>query len=566
VPALYTRGDVATLLGSPLHELTWWIWALRPSRRYTRFEIARRGEGLPPRVIQAPIKPIKDVQRRLADILLRVYEPRAHVHGFVMGRSPLTNAQQHERQRWLMKIDLANFFPSINFGRVRGMFMAYPFDYPPEVATILAQICCHDDQLPQGAPTSPVVSNFICRGMDKELAQIARVSRCRFTRYADDLCFSTSRAEFPPLIATLGSGELRISDQVQTVISRHGFSINIEKTRFVRKSRRQRVTGLVVNRKANIPVDYVRSLRNILFIWKTYGESDAAAALTRHEALRNRPPAKGSVDFKELMRGRVQYVGSIKGWSNETYRTLGFALEALDPGFRPRTLFSLTETKRVRLYTEGPSDPKHLIAAHGFFVRKGSFTKLEFEIPDDSSAGGERRLLAKCDELALSFPSVPCVCIFDRDSQEVIRQAVGSTSFKRRGDNVAAVAISAPEWRDQRVCIEMLYRDEDLARRDPNGRRLYLAEEFDPHNGQHRTESVHVVHPDGGRTDRPLVREQVFRFSTGESVGLSKLDFAECVEGEGTGFEELDFDGFRGTFEVIEEAVVRMVSGPIRRS
>jgi RNA-directed DNA polymerase len=517
-------------------------------------------------VIHAPIKPIKDIQRRLAQVLAGVYEPRAHVHGFVSGRSPLTNAQQHERQRWVMKLDLLDFFPSINFGRVRGVFMAYPFEYSAEVATILAQVCCHEDQLPHGAPTSPILSNFICRGMDKELSLIAKLARCRFTRYADDLCFSTSQGEFPPMVASRGiQGELRVSDQIQGVIGRHGFTINHEKTRFLRRSRRQRVTGLVVNRKANVPFDYVDSLRNVLFIWRQYGATDAESAFRRHETPRNRPPAKGDTEFKALIRGRVQYVGSVRGWSDPTYRRLGFALEALDPGFRPRTLFSLTTATRVRLYTEGPSDAKHLIAAHRYFTSIGAFSRLELEVPDDSAAGGDGPLLAKCDELALSWPSTVSICVFDRDKPETIRRAVGSTSFRRRGDRVAAVAITPPEWRDQRVCIEMLYRDEDLARRS-GGRRLYLAEEFDGHTGQHHTDNVHVPHPDGGRADRPLVREEVFEFATGDSVGLSKMAFAESVESEASGFENMDYEGFRRTFETIEEAVVRMMSAPMRRS
>src|SRR5689334_19109079 len=100
VPELFSRGDVARLLGLPLRDLTWWIWALRPERRYTEFELARRNGA--PRIIHAPIKPIKDMQRRLADVLVQIYEPRVHVHGFVRDRSPYTNAQQHQRQRWIL--------------------------------------------------------------------------------------------------------------------------------------------------------------------------------------------------------------------------------------------------------------------------------------------------------------------------------------------------------------------------------------------------------------------------------------------------------------------------------
>ncbi len=113
------------------------------------------------------------------------------------------------------------------------------------------------------------------------------------------------------------------------------------------------MTGLVVNHKTNVPIDYVRSLDNHLYIWRKYGETHAAAALARHESPRNRPPAKGEVEFKALLRGRVQYVGSVRGWSNPRYERLASALRDVDPDFRPRTLVSLSVAQTVRIYTEG---------------------------------------------------------------------------------------------------------------------------------------------------------------------------------------------------------------------
>jgi RNA-directed DNA polymerase len=198
---LLTRSDVAALLGLQPRELMWWIFALDEHRRYRRFEIIRRS-GAEPREIRAPIKPIKDIQRDLADVLTRCYSAPPHVHGFVPGRSPSSNARRHRRQKWVLRVDLKDFFPSIHFGRVWGLFQAPPFEYPEEVATTLAQICCFENQLPQGAPTSPIVSNFICWGMDKALSRLAAVERCYYSRYADDLCFSTDRSSFPASLAT----------------------------------------------------------------------------------------------------------------------------------------------------------------------------------------------------------------------------------------------------------------------------------------------------------------------------------------------------------------------------
>lgn len=279
-----------------LKQLTWWVWALREDRRYNEFTLARRAGG-DPRHICAPIKPIKDLQRRLVLVLTPCYEAPAHVHGFVPQRSPLSNAAQHQRQEWILRTDLRNFFPTINFGRVRGLFMAYPFEYPPEVATLLAQLCCHRNHLPQGAPTSPIISNFICRKMDTQLAHLARTEHCHYTRYADDLTFSTDRTRFPATLAAIQGGETQLGPGLDRVIVSNGFVVNAEKTRLMRRTQRQRVTGLVVNRQTNVPRSYVSSLRNLLYIWREFGEGAAAAALQRNQRARELAALKATAKF-----------------------------------------------------------------------------------------------------------------------------------------------------------------------------------------------------------------------------------------------------------------------------
>jgi RNA-directed DNA polymerase len=555
IPVLLTREDVASLVGLQLWQLTWWVWALNPHRRYDHFNI-RRSDGSR-RAISAPIKPIKDIQRCIATVLSATYEPPAHVHGFTTGRSPLTNAREHVRQRWVLRVDLEDFFPSINFGRVRGLFMAPPYEYPPDVATLLAQICCHENELPQGAPSSPIISNLICRGMDRELARLAKAERCRFTRYADDLCFSTDRNAFPPALAVWASpGVAQAGQTLQQIIMRNGFRVNAMKTRLTRDAQRQRVTGLVVNAKANAPADYVRSLRSLLYIWKRFGEAEASAAFLRAENLRNRPPDKPLSTFRAMVRGRVQYVGSVKGWSNPIYRRLAFQLQDVDPNFRPRTLLSLHSAQAVRIYTEGESDFVHFLAAQSYFHGRGEFQDLRLETTADAAAGGDQGLLRKCNGLALTKQTTPCICIFDGDDPKAVRDAVGASLFKDYGNGVGAAVIVPPEWRDGPVCIEMLYTDADLERRTLDGRRLYLSQEFHPRTGHHESEPVHVPHA-GGRT---LVREEVLAFEGADSIGLSKLAFARAVSEGGDGFSGVDFDGFRSTFEVIEEAVIRVMT------
>lgn len=394
IPDLLTRGTVADLLGLPLHRLTWWVWVLRPERRYRQFEIERVG-GQEPRLINAPIKPIKDIQRHLANLLMESYVPPPQVHGFVRGRSPKSNAQAHPGQMWVLRADIANFFGAINFGRVRGLFMAHPFEYSADVATLLAQICCHENELPQGAPTSPVVSNFICRGLDKQLARLAANEHCYFTRYADDMCFSTDRREFPRGLASTREGRVVAGEKFERIINEHGFHLNEDKTRLSHRSQRQRITGLVVNHRVTVSRDYVRGLRNLLYIWNRYGKVAAQEALARNERRPNWPPEKAAPQFHLVVRGRVQHVGHIRGWDDPVYRSLARALARADKTFRPHPL-PTTSKKRVRLYTEGPSDLVHMSQALADFHARGEFGDLEFVIDRKSSADGDAELLAQC--------------------------------------------------------------------------------------------------------------------------------------------------------------------------
>jgi RNA-directed DNA polymerase len=115
-------------------------------------------------------------------------------------------ATVHVGQRWIFGVDIADFFPSIGYRRVKGLFEAYPFGYPEPVARLLAEICCFGDSLPQGAPTSPIISNYICRAMDRDLARLAMTHRCYYSRYADDLVFSTDRSVFPTALLANESG------------------------------------------------------------------------------------------------------------------------------------------------------------------------------------------------------------------------------------------------------------------------------------------------------------------------------------------------------------------------
>src|SRR5690349_16295187 len=555
-PDLVTRGDVATLLELPLRELTWWLWGIREHRRYEEFDIPRRSTERPRR-ISAPIKPIKDLQKRLAVILNDCFSPMPNVHGYVEGRSPVSNARIHKRREWLLRFDLKDFFPSINFGRVLGVFSNYPFDYPHDVAVMLAQLCCHNNQLPQGSPVSPVISNLICRGLDKELATLAKSERSYYSRYADDICISTDRRTFPAFLAKRTTAGVELGEKLNNIVEKHGFNINNEKTYLLRRTQRQRVTGLVVNEKVNVPRDYVRNLRNLLYIWRAHGQPVAEDVFKQVEPARAWPPGKAAPDFALVIRGRVEHVGSMKGRGNPTYRSLATALQVVDPSFRIPADVGRSCLK-VRLFTEGSTDIAHMRAAQQYFATHAEFLDFELTTTASSAAGNDSELLKRCRSLGDTAES-PCVCLFDSDSPEVLRKAVGSQGWKVWGPNCVAVKLVPPDWLEgtQSICIELLYPDAVLKAEDDDGRRLYLRSEFDKKTGIHH-ESSDITIPNAG--NKTLVQETVHD-RNGDSIGMTKTTFARHVSEEDGQFAGISFEGFRPTFEAITEAALELRKG-----
>lgn len=278
---------------------------------------------------------LKRIQQSLDSILTSVYEPKKSVHGFTKSRGIVTNAESHVRKKFILNLDLEDFFGSINFGRVRGMFMAKPYSMPPSVATVLAQICCHENKLPQGAPTSPIISNMICSRLDKELHDTADRYGCIYTRYADDITISCSRASFPPSLAYVsnenGIRRVEVGDKIKAIITNSGFRINDRKTRLLDRSQRQEVTGLTVNRFANIDRKYVRNLRALLHVWRRFGLVHAQKIFEEKYDGKSRFPGKGSPPVVQVAYGRIQHVGAVRGWDDAVYRALRDRFNELSP-------------------------------------------------------------------------------------------------------------------------------------------------------------------------------------------------------------------------------------------
>ncbi|MBR0405272.1 MAG: trypsin-like peptidase domain-containing protein [Eggerthellaceae bacterium] len=279
-----TRADVAAFLGVTPQQLGFLAFSSVP--KYTVFNINKKRPG-EKREIKAPILVLKRVQRRLADVIASIYEsnnPPNSVHGFRLNRSIATNAKCHVHREAVLNIDLENFFPSINGGRIRGLFLHEPFNFPEEVADTLTNLCCDAGGLPQGAPSSPVLSNCICKRMDKRLLSFARENDLVYTRYADDITFSAfNKRRLRHACLSDGSPSLQLSSELLKIIEGNGFSVNTTKTHLSTRSSRQEVTGVIVNEKCNFKRSDYRELRVLLHNWLDVGYKHAGKEYIKHK-------------------------------------------------------------------------------------------------------------------------------------------------------------------------------------------------------------------------------------------------------------------------------------------
>ncbi len=266
-----TLHEVAALLRFKPSTLSFILYKKGDASKYKKFDISKRYGGT--RQICAPLADLKLVQRRLSDILQNCVEEINKVnsrddriaHGFKRNRSIITNAKEHRNRRYVFNVDLKNFFSSINFGRIRGFFIKdKDFLLHTNVATVLAQIACYENALPQGSPCSPVISNLIGHVLDIQLVRLALNTGCTYSRYADDLTFSTNKSDFPVSIAKrTGVDEHKWipGKELARLIQKSGFEINPFKTRMQYRDSRQEVTGLVVNSKVNVRCEYRHTVR-----------------------------------------------------------------------------------------------------------------------------------------------------------------------------------------------------------------------------------------------------------------------------------------------------------------
>lgn len=317
--------ELSRLLGTTLNKLNYVVYVLGVSSFYSTFEIHKKNGGV--RVIRSPDNQLKHLQRRLKTILEELYVPHPAASAFIKGRGIVDNAGRHIKRKFVFNADISGFYDQINFGRVRGLLMARPYELQAKTATLIANLCCVDGVLPQGAPTSPIISNMICRKMDRELSFLAKEISARYSRYADDMTISWNSfdANF-----SIEDGEFfGLGGEFEAVVVRNGFEVNRSKTRLQTFSERQVVTGLKVNRKVNVDRRYIRVTKAMIHSISI----DYDAAVEKFKSIMG----DGASPIDSVVHGRINFIGMVKGVESTVYQSLAEKFNDLNLDLKART-------------------------------------------------------------------------------------------------------------------------------------------------------------------------------------------------------------------------------------
>jgi RNA-directed DNA polymerase len=331
--------DLGLILGCSAKKLGYYLYRVPALSQYKSFAVPKRRGGF--RTIRAPATNLKIIQRSIADSLELLVTFRPCVNGFVSGRDIMRNAEAHVGHAHILNIDLEDFFGSINYGRVYGLLIKRPFLLHKKVAAAIAQACTVENVLPQGAPSSPILSNLVCAKLDSELSRLAAAYRCTYTRYADDLTFSTTRQVMPLaqiVFQADGATICELNAVLRTIIEANGFKINEAKVRLANKKVRQEVTGLIVNERINVRRTFIREIRAMLHAWRKYGIKNAQADF---DAKYN-----GRAAFEDALRGKIEFVAQVRGRPDPTFRRLAEQFNRETIGTPIRTVLTNEEVAR----------------------------------------------------------------------------------------------------------------------------------------------------------------------------------------------------------------------------
>ena len=253
--------ELARHLNLSVATITNILYNVKTDNCYKKYIIPKKSGGS--RKICAPNSELKSIQKRLANALyneLKLIREEEHTnakisHAFEKKKSIISNCEIHKRKRFVLNVDLEDFFGHFHYGRVYGYFLKNKhFLCTDETARTIANLACFKSKLPQGAPTSPIITNLIFQTVDIRILQLTRKYHLDYTRYADDLTFSTNRKDFFEVYKVF-------LNELEKLLKRSGFEINNNKIRISFHDSRQTVTGLIVNNKINVSADYFKLVR-----------------------------------------------------------------------------------------------------------------------------------------------------------------------------------------------------------------------------------------------------------------------------------------------------------------
>jgi RNA-directed DNA polymerase len=265
---------------------------------YKNFKIKKKNGSY--RSINQPINQLLSIQKEFSLFFLFKRKNHEHSHGFELQKNIITNAQKHVNKKIVLNIDLENFFLNISDTKVIDLLIK-EFNVKKEEALKISELLTYNNSLPQGSPSSPVISNLICENLDLYLYEYCKQFNIVYTRYADDMSFSFSFNKLPKIQL----------DNIISIIEEYGFKINKRKQRYFYRNSRQIVTGLVVNEKVNVKREFYKNLRAILYNWKKYGLNNCQTIFHDKYGI--------DKDFLLTIRGWINFFGQVKGSNNKQY-------------------------------------------------------------------------------------------------------------------------------------------------------------------------------------------------------------------------------------------------------
>ena len=347
--------SLAEQIGIQKKSLTYILYKIKIDNCYTQFEIPKRNGTM--RLISAPNIQLKAIQKRLLKLIKEyVFDHTEYnmitpfSYGFEKNKNIYTNARIHKNKRYILNIDLENFFNHFHFGRIYGFFKKNKyFKLNHNVSTIIANLVCFQGVLPQGAPTSPIVTNLICKHFDIQVLNLAKKYKLHYTRYMDDLTFSTNnkffKDKYDEFLTSIGK-----------ICIQNGFSINQNKIKFKNNQSRQIVTGLCVNKKVNTLNTYyknTRAMADSLYRKNTFTINNTEATINQ-------------------LHGRFNFINYIDKQNNMNNNNIldTYKLNKREVEYKKFLFYKYFLTNEPLIITEGKTDEKHIKAALKKYYRE----------------------------------------------------------------------------------------------------------------------------------------------------------------------------------------------------